>query len=232
MDSRQTKKLASCQGLSLTLEAHKSTWTPLGAFKRAVTELRDCVETLDDLARIQMDKSGAGAEKALCLVALITEAHTVAGAVSALAADTNDASLGARVDFSRSDLKRGREAQIVTRCENILAAATENVSALDKDYGVSQSKLDGLQDRVDAFRTAQPKPRRSRSSSTAATRQIEDCFGRLDQITNGKLDKLMAQFETSEPAFFQEYWAARKIGQVGSRSPKKKQATLPLSKAA
>jgi hypothetical protein len=40
------------------------------------------------------------------------------------------------------------------------------------------------------------------------------------------------QFEATEPAFFQEYWAARKIGQVGSRSTKDKQGVLPLSKAA
>jgi hypothetical protein len=42
----------------------------------------------------------------------------------------------------------------------------------------------------------------------------------------------MAQFETSQPAFFQEYWAARKIGQVGSRSSESKQGVVPLSKAA
>ena len=232
MDSRQTKKLSAHRGLSATLDAHKPKWTSLGAFKRAVTAFNDCIDSIDDLARIQADKSGAGAEKALCLVALATDAHTIASAVSALASDNNDASLAAKVAFSRSDLKRGREAEIVTRCENIHAAAVENLDALDDEYGVTQAKLTALQQKIDAFRTAQPKPRRTRASSSAATQQLRDCFAQADKIAHERLDKLAVQFETSEPAFFNEFTSARKIGQVGSRSSKDKQEALPLPKAA
>ena len=80
----------------------------------------------------------------LCLVALVTDTHTIGSAVAALASDTNDAALAAKVNFSRSDLSRGREAQVITRCENIHAAATENLDALDDEYGVTQAKLTAL----------------------------------------------------------------------------------------
>lgn len=232
LNSRQTLKLNAHRTLSSTLSDFKSKWTSLGAFKRAVTAFDDCLETIDDLARIQADKSGAGAEKALCLVALVTDAHTISSAVAALAADTNDANLAAKVAFSRSVLKRGRETQIITRCENIHAAATENLDALDDEYGVTQAKLTALQQKIDAFRTAQPKPRRTRASGSAATEQLRECFAQADLIANEKLDKLVVQFEKSEPTFFSEYISARKIGAVASRSPKEKQATLPLPKAA
>ena len=232
MEARQIRKLNAHNVLSATLEAFKAKWAPLGAFKRAVTTFKDCLETIDDLSRIQADKSGAGAEKALCLVALATDAHTVAGAVATLASDNNDAVLAAKVDFSRSDLKRGREAEIIARCKNILAAATENLDALDDEYGVTQAKLTVLQQKIDAFRTAQPKPRRTRASASAATQQLREYFVKADQIANEKLDKLVVQFEVSEPTFFSEFTSARKIGQVGSRSSKDKQGTLRLPKAA
>jgi hypothetical protein len=218
--------------LSATLEEFKAKWTPLGAFKRAVAAFNDCLDTIDDLARIQADKSGAGTEKALCLVALISDAHTMSGAVAALASDTNDANLAAKVNFSRSNLKRGREAQIITRCENVLAAATENLDALDGEYGVTQAKLTALQAKIDAFRAAQPKPRRTRASASAATQQLRDCFVKADEIANEKLDKLVVQFQSSEPTFFSEFMSARRIGQVGSRSSRDKQGTLQLPKAA
>lgn len=232
MDSRQTLKLNAHRTLSATLESFKSTWTPLGAFKRSVTAFNACLDTIDELARIQADKSGAGAEKALCLVALVTDAHTIGSAVSALAADTDDAALAAKVNFSRSDLSRGREAQIITRCENILAAATESLDALDDEYGVTQSKLTALQSKIDSFRTAQPKPRRTRASTSAATEQLRGCFAQADQILREKLDKLVVQFETDAPQFFAEYTSARRVGEAASRSAKDKQGTLPLPKAA
>ena len=232
MDLRQTKKLSAHRALSTALEDFKAKWTPLGAFKRAVTAFNDCLDSIDELARIQADKSGAGTEKALCLVALATDAHTVASAVAALASDTGDAGLAAKVNFSRSEVKRGREAEIITRCENIHAAATANLKALDGDYGVTQAKLTALQQKIDAFRTAQPKPRRSRGSTKAATEQLRVCFTKADEIASEKLDKLVVQFEASEPTFFSEYMSARKIGQAGSRSSKDKQGVLPLPKAA
>lgn len=232
MDSRQTLKLNAYRTLSDTLESFKATWTPLGAFKRSVTSFDNCLETIDELARIQADKSGAGAEKALCLVALVTDAHTIASAVAALASDTKDAALAAKVDFSRSDLARGREAQIITRCENIHAAATENLDALDDEYGVTQAKLTALQTKINAFRTAQPKPRRTRATSSAATEQLRACFTQADQILDGKLDKLAVQFEASQPQFYAEYTSARRVGEAATRSAKNKQGTLPLPKAA
>ena len=232
MDSRQTLKLNAHRALSDTLETFKSTWTPLGAFKRAVTAFNDSLETIDELARIQADKSGAGAEKALCLVALVTDTHTIGSAVAALASDTKDAALAAKVNFSRSDLSRGREAQVITRCENIHAAVTENLVALDDEYGVTQAKLTALQTKITAFRAAQPKPRRTRASSSAATEQLRACFVLADQILREKLDKLVVQFERSAPQFHAEFLSARRVGEAASRPVKDRQGALPLPKAA
>ena len=165
----------------------------------------------------------------LCLVALVTDTHTIGSAVAALASDTNDAALAAKVNFSRSDLSRGREAQVITRCENIHAAATEN---LDDEYGVTQAKLTALQTKITAFRAAQPKPRRTRASSSAAMEQLRACFVLADQILREKLDKLVVQFERSAPQFHAEFLSARRVGEAASRPVKDRQGALPLPKAA
>ena len=56
--------------------------------------------------------------------------------------------------------------------------------------------------KIDAFRTVQPKPRRTRASGSAATEQLQECFAQADQIAGEKLDKLAVQFAKSEPTFF------------------------------
>jgi hypothetical protein len=115
------------------------------------------------------------------------------------------------------------DTQIVTRCENVHAAATENLDSLDDEYGVTQAKLNALQQKIDAFRTVQPKPRRKRATASAATKQMRDCFRKADKIVQQKLDKLVVQFKESAPAFYNEYEAARKnVGPAGRSSKDKK----------
>lgn len=97
---------------------------------------------------------------------------------------------------------------------------------------MTQAKLTALQTKIDAFRSAQPKPRRTRATSSAATEQLRACFAQADQILGEKLDKLVVQFETDEPQFHAEYTSARRVGEAATRSPKDKQGTLPLPKAA
>jgi len=52
---------------------------------------------------------------------------------------------------------------------------------------------------------------------------LRDCFAQADKIASEKLEKLVVQFEASEPAFFNEFWSARRIGPTGSRSSSDKQ---------
>ncbi len=111
-------------------------------------------------------------------------------------------------------------------------AATENLDALDDEYGVTQAKLTALQTKIDAFRSAQPEPRRTRATSSAATEQLRAAFTQAVQILKGKLDKLVVQFEADAPKFYAEYVSACRVGEATTRSAKDKQGTLPLPKAA
>ena len=57
------------------------------------------------------------------------------------------------------------------------SAATENLDSLDDEYGITQAKLNVLQQKIDAFRTVQPKPRRTRASASAAVVESDPVGG-------------------------------------------------------
>jgi len=56
--------------------------------------------------------------------------------------------------------------------------------------------------------------------------------GRVDRmkILNNRMDKLMPEFETSNPDFFQEYFDARMIGDSGTGKKKEAAQRRPYQK--
>jgi hypothetical protein len=221
MEYRFVLKLNSYRLLAAILASSKAKWASLAAFKRAVTSFLECLEAIEELIRARVDKSGAGQEKALCKQALIKAAYAIASALTALASDTANAALANRITSSRTGLSRGQESEFLAHCENILSTATEYLDALDDEYGVTKAQLTSLQQKIDAFRAVQPKPRRTRAGRKAATDQLRAAFAQAEEILFDKLDNLMMQFEDSEPQFYVEYFAARKLSAPSSRSGKR-----------
>jgi hypothetical protein len=75
------------------------------------------------------------------------------------------------VDFSRSDVGKGRDTEVVARCQDILAAATENVGSLG-DYGVNAAKLTALKKKLENFQAVLAKPRQGRATTSSATKEL------------------------------------------------------------
>ena len=86
-------------------------------------------------------------------------AFTVCSALRALASATEDRKLSAEVDFSRTDLSRGRETDVVNRCQTILNLGNENAEVLAAKYNVSANDLKAVKTAITAFTELQPKPR-------------------------------------------------------------------------
>jgi hypothetical protein len=127
--------------------------------------------------------------------------------------------LAERVNFSRSSVGEGSDSKVVSHCQDIHAAATENLESLG-DYGVTAAKLTALKKRIESFQAASTKPRQTTAAVSAATKQLEGLFAKVDTVLKGRLDKLAVQFKESQPAFFNEYQAARRIVSAGARASK------------
>ena len=193
-----------------TLDDHEETWTTLPAFARKVVQFNGAVDSIDELAQTQASLSGAANEKAGALEALADAAFTIAGAVRSYAVDSDDQTLAGRVDFSRTDITRGRDNAVVARCKDIHAAATENLAAL-ADFGVTADKLAKLKKKIDAFNTLQPAPRKKISKRSAATKALPGYFSDADEALVEGLDKLIVQFKEAAPEFVNEYETSRVI---------------------
>lgn len=233
MNSTQSNKLNSYLAVQAVLDGTK-VWESLPAFAAGVEELEEHIATLQSLAQAQSSQNGAAAEKAQAFQVLVDAAFETAAATRACAVASSNRELARRVDFSRSDVGKGRDTEVVARCQDILAAATENLASL-ADYGITQAKLTNLKKKIEAFQAVQPKPRKGRAASSSATKELAKLFKEVDELLNERLDGLAVQFKDSQAAFYNEYTTARSVVSApGGRGGKATDVTsvTPVPKAA
>ncbi len=137
-------------------------------------------------------------------------AYEVAAATRACAVASGNKELAARVNISRSALTDGRDPEIVARCQDIHAVATQYLASL-ADYGVNSTKLNTLKKKIDAFQAAQPKPRQGRATTSAATKMLASLFAQADELLTKRLDGLAVQFKDAQPDFYNAYRTVRRI---------------------
>lgn len=190
MDLDQSNKLRSYKAVTVVLDNYETTWTPLPAFGKAVTEFKDIVENINAQALIQLESEQASEEKLAVLKALGVAAYEVSAAIQAYAVEVSDLALEARVDFSRSAITLGREDQVLSRCWGIHALATEQLANL-ADFGITATKLTTLKKKIEAFESVQPKPRNRVNKGSAATRALEILFRDASTVLRKRLDKLV-----------------------------------------
>jgi hypothetical protein len=211
------------------LESHQDVWQTLPGFAAGEGELGENIASIQTLAQTQSAKSGASADKDQAFNALVTAAFEVAAATKAYATASDDRELSAKMDYSQSEVGRGRNSEVLARCQIIYTEANAVVSSL-ADYGVTPAKMTALKKKTDAFASAQSKPRQGKATSSAATKALPELFDLVDELLNDRLDGLAIQFRDSQPAFYGEYTAARVIVDLpGGRASKETKAPAPAN---
>jgi len=207
----QINKLRMAQATLETIERHQSRWNGIAGFAEAVGVLEETTQAIQDRAREQTARTGHGAAKQEAFQGMVQSGFLVCSGLKALASATGNTQLSSQVDYSRSDLARGREADVVNRCRTLLELGRANATALTGKYNIAAADLDALEAAITAFTTVQPKPRQGRAASASATRDLATLFTRLDEVLANQIDPLMEKFLTTDAAFYNEYQTARSI---------------------
>ena len=155
-------------------------------------------------------KTGVAADKDAARKAMCKKALVIAGGIAAYAYHVENRELLTRVDTTLSVLMGGRGKDSRDKCADILAAGTENLSALG-EFQVTQEDLDELKGLIDDYDELAPQPQLVKGQIKGTGQMIEAAFDRADGILTNGLDKLMLRFEESQPAFFRDYMNARMI---------------------
>lgn len=194
---------------------HTATWTPLVPYANAHTSFLGRLKLIEDNIEVQEKQLGGIAKnKGELRASMVDQALVVAQATFALATDTGDTVLRGKVDYSRSDLTEGRDTVVGQRCQGVHTEASAVAAALVA-YGVLAADLIALQTAIDAYVAEVSAPRTAITIRKGATEAITELVREGMAILNDRMDKLMPEFETAAPNFFQEYFDARIIVDLG-----------------
>jgi hypothetical protein len=232
MKTHQHNKLKMAQTTlgCVQLGPNAQFWAGILGFEEIVESLEGKIGAILARSIKQKARTGFTAQKKAAFQAMVDTGFTVCSGLKALASATGNAQLLAQSDFSRSDLARGRAADVVNRCQTILTLGEEHKVALAAKYHVVAADQTALSGAIATFTSVQTKPRQGLAASASATTDLVTLFEELDVILNEQLDPLMTTFRFTQPTFFAEYETARTI--VDSAASHGEEEPAPLAHAA
>ena len=203
--------MAQAVNVVLTKKPYQTLWQPIPGFVKLQGNLATEIAFIKTSApKIVRRKTGSADDKQAARLAMCKAALILAGAVAAYAHDVANHELLVRVTTTLTALMSGRGQDSYDKCEDILSAATANLTVLT-DNAVVQADLDDLQRLLDEFEELLPQPRVAISSAKSTGQAIDASLDRIDGILNNGLDNLMLKFEDTNPDFYNDYTNARII---------------------
>ena len=178
----------------------------------------------------QAARPGVAEEKSQARLDLASTANEIAAATHEAATAADLTELAGRVDYSFTDLAKGRDTAVVERCTDIHAAASENLPLL-ADSDVTAAALTAFKGQIKAFEKLKPAPRNRRVKRSMATQSVKSLFQEADTLVKKRVDKLMVKFKKSEPDFYNAYKSARRIVDQRGKPAKKGAPVTKVVKA-
>ena len=218
MTKNQINRLQMKKTVIATLGETAGSHAGVPAVGQCCDELAEVASTIEDLAVIQMSRSGFAEAKRTAKLQLGDLANEVAAAVVSYAGSIDDEVLAGRCKFSRSAITKDLDPEVIARCMDIHATATEVAGSLG-EFGVTVAKLSSLKKKIDTFDNLSTKPRQAVGKSSSATKRLPTLFRQASRLLRLRLDKVMVQYQATQPDLYNRYRTARKVVDVSNAAP-------------
>jgi hypothetical protein len=116
---------------------------------------------------------------------------------------------------------------MISRCNGLLEVVEENVDKLG-DYGITVETVASIRKRIDAYAESIGKKESGISERASVRKTLFDLFDEADDLLSERIDALMQQFRKKETQFYNEYFQARYIWNMGAPRKAKPAAVVPV----
>lgn len=217
MIDRQENKLRMYFSVQNTINKYNAEWQPVPAFGAVFSKFEETIAAIQDTRLVQEGNlTGITKDKAVAKENAIAKALEISTGVFVYGSVSNNNTLMAKVDYSPSELRQSRDTVLTDQLQVIHDEAANIMDNL-ADYGIDKADLEELQVLIDTYADKVEEPRVSITNRAQATGALVDLFKQGDKFLKEQLDKLMGQFKASNPKFYQVYFNARKIVDLGVR---------------
>lgn len=204
MNDDQSRKLnAAVAGQTvMDTDPNPAIWEGKAAVVSKKDELDACIVKIGDIDDDLNDNTGASTSKTQAREDAAKLAWPIAKSLAAFAEDEDNDELRNEIDFEWSDLRYGKDSEVVDRWRLVRDRANTHVTALDTGgYGVDAAKVTALTTAIDKFDSKKGKPVALRSDKKATNKKLNDEFDNLQEIIESLKERLV-QFEADNKEFY------------------------------
>ncbi|MCG3167672.1 MAG: hypothetical protein POELPBGB_03466 [Bacteroidia bacterium] len=191
-------------------------WTGRAAISNKKTALDNKIAEIETLADSETDGSGVTAGKKAAKDAAAKTAWKIAKPLAVYASDIGDTDLAGEIDFEWSELRYGKDEDVIDDWQLIHDRANTHSAALAAGGYIDVIWITDLQTQITAFEDKRGKPKAKRSSNKAINDQIELKIKELQTIKTDLLD-LLVIFAENNPLFYNAAKAAFEKDMTGIR---------------
>lgn len=161
------------------------------------------------------DTGGVAVDKKNKRATLEEQTFFVANRIHSFAAATNNHSLLITINYSRSNLKKARDTELLGIAKLVKDTGNTNLASL-APYGVSSIILTNLGLVATNFQNVVSSPKVSRNMPIAASKALDIALRTAMNIINTRLDVDVEVFKPTNPAFYNQYRIARQINNLSN----------------
>ncbi len=201
--------------------SNEAVWDSIPTFVAVYVQFSDKVAVLDQLIETQ-DRSTLGVKDVKDQEREQTAglAHKIASALRVLAKETANKSLLAHLHFRESALYQGSSASTIQCLNRVKDAAVQYAATLIADFGIAQTQIDDLVQRVDQMQVTFGSTRNAIINRGKATGQIRERIAEIDDLLRRELDLLVEFIKNDHPDFALGYKLAREVVDIHGKKHK------------
>jgi hypothetical protein len=230
MNKNHENKLTMYMGVASVLGENSSKTATLPALEESITKFGNVIGAIERKAKeIDAVATGKTVLKTECEDQLMEDLMPAVFALSAYAHTTGETVLAVKSNVTEWGIRRLRDTEIIAKATGLLELVEANVANL-KDYGITESTVTNIRNRIQAFMDALGKKESGFSDRTSMRKSLFDLFDEGDFLLTRQIDSMMEQFRKKETEFYNAYFQARFIKMMGA--PRKAKAATPLAQPA
>ncbi|QHT67260.1 hypothetical protein GXP67_11730 [Rhodocytophaga rosea] len=224
MNQKQLNVLTMCKAVLAHLDSKPAVWNGFSPLVSVVHNFRTSVLALHQQNMTQAERSTVGYTKDRNdqLNAMCDLAFNLLLKIRSYARITNNQVLLHAIDYSESHLRRGRETEVINRCQLIHDRGKEHLVALS-DFVVTPDMLTQLQRAIDTFSPLSAKRDIILGERTTATANIPLLIENIRKELR-TLDDLIAGL-IADKDFVTTYGQVRQIVDRGAEAKQKSRKT-------
>jgi hypothetical protein len=213
--------------VSAYMTKNNTVWSGVPAVGATMTDLDAGIGKIDAADQKQTSPTGgATVDKAQVRHDLEDKILFIADQLAALAAQTKNAVLAGKVEFTLSQLDKMAAENLEATGKNVKDLANANIAALAA-YGVLPADVTELDTLTTSFGGKKTAPREAVVDRKKETDTLPDLIAEVRSILRNRLDKQMTAFKRSNAEFYAGYITARVIVDRGGGGGKKPAPPTP-----